>query len=392
MITLETSPRPRWRGWPVCAGGSAVLLALVLGALAHRIMFPTLPVPEIRPHALALPRLTLAGELERVRDHAARLARNDLGFWEADFDGAATMILAPGGSFLMGNDALTEAVTGFAASPAHTVTLSPYWIAKTPVTIGEFRRFVEATGYVTNVELEGHPGPWVYDFNERGFVTKQGHRWDNAFHQVTERFPELTVDDRHPAPNISWHDCIAYANWLTGRHGLPFTLPSEAEWEYAARGDDGRVYPWGNREPDGTRANYADSRFDQYFPGTEQSLVHRGVNDGFAITSPVGSFPAGRSPFGALDMAGNLTEWVFDGYRDYPPEARIDPVHLEATDIRMQKGGFWAGSAGRFEVTPDEIEFGHNIRSDSRQGDDPASADDHLGCRVAISYTPRRAE
>ena len=58
----------------------------------------------------------------------------------------------------------------------------------------------------------------------------------------------------------------------------------------------------------------------------------------------------------------------------------------------MQKGGFRAGAAGRFDVTPDEIEFGHNIRSDSRQGDDPASADDHLGCRLAISYTPRRAE
>ena len=91
-------------------------------------------------------------------------------------------------------------------------------------------------------------------------------------------------------------------------------------------------------------------------------------------------------------MAGNLTAWVFDRYRAYSPLARTDPVQLEARDIRMQKGGFWAGAAGRFDVTPDEIEFGHNIRSDSRQGDDPASADDHLGCRLAISYTPRRAE
>ena len=366
------------------------LLALLPTVLIACIAPPPLPVPEIGPHTLVLPRLTAPEEVARVRDRAVRVTQNDLGFWEAGFDGAATMILVPGGTFQMGNDALTERVTGFAAAPAHSVTLSPYWIGKTPVTIGQFRRFVVATGYVTNVELEGHSGPWVYDFDAQGFVPKRDHRWDNAFHQVTARFPELTVDDRHPAPNISWYDCIAYANWLTERHRLPFTLPSEAEWEYAARGDDGRVYPWGNQEPDGTRANYADSRFDRYFPGTEQSLVHHGVDDGFAITSPVGSFPAGRSPFGALDMAGNLTEWVFDGYRGYSPEARLDPVHLEATAIRMQKGGFWAGSAGRFDVTPDEIEFGHNIRSDSRQGDDPASADDHLGCRVAISYTPRR--
>ena len=374
-------------------GGCCLLLPILfLGMSGYRMMFPTLPVPEIRPHTLVLPRLTAPEEVARVRDRAVRVTQNDLGFWEAGFDGAATMILVPGGTFRMGNDALTERVTGLAAAPAHSVTLSPYWIGKTPLTIGQFRRFVAATGYVTNVELEGHSGPWVYDFDARGFVPKRGHRWDNAFHQVTERFPELTVDDRHPAPNISWYDCIAYTNWLTERHGLPFTLPSEAEWEYAARGDDGRVYPWGNQEPDGTRANYADNRFDRYFPGTEQSLVHRGVDDGFAITSPVGSFPAGRSPFGALDMAGNLTEWVFDGYRDYSPESRLDPVHLDAAAIRMQKGGFWAGSAGRFDVTPDEIEFGHNIRSDSRQGDDPASADDHLGCRAAISYTPRRPE
>ena len=374
------------------AVGLFMLLILLAGLLVYRMLFPTLPVPEIRPHALTLPRLAITEELERVGARATRLTRNDLGFWEADFDGAGTMILAPGGTFKMGNDALGREVTGFAAAPAHPVTLSPYWIGKTPVTIGQFRRFVDATGYVTNVEQAGHPGPWVYDFDARGFVTKQGHRWDNAFHQVTARFPELIVDDRHPAANISWYDCIAYANWLTERHNLPFTLPSEAEWEYAARGQDGRVYPWGNSAPDGTRANYADTRFDRYFPGTEQSLVHHGVDDGFAITSPVGAFPAGRSPLGALDMAGNLTEWVFDGYRDYAPLARTDPVQLEARDIRMQKGGFWAGSAGRFDVTPDEIEFGHNIRSDSRQGDDPASADDHLGCRLAISYTPRRAE
>ena len=374
----------------VYAGCCLLLPILFLGMSGYRMMFSTLPVPEIGPHTLVLPRLTAEEEAARVRDRAVRVTQNDLGFWEADFDGAAAMILVPGGTFQMGNDALTERVTGLAAAPAHSVTLSPYWIGTTPLTIGQFRRFVAATGYVTNVELEGHSGPWVYDFDARGFVPKRGHRWDNAFHQVTERFPELTVDDRHPAPNISWYDCIAYTNWLTERYDLPFTLPSEAEWEYAARGDDGRVYPWGSQEPDGTRANYADSRFDRYFPGTEQSLVHHGVDDGFAITSPVGSFPAGRSPFGALDMAGNLTEWVFDGCRDYSPESRLDPVHLDAADIRMQKGGFWAGSAGRFDVTPDEIEFGHNIRSDSRQGDDPAGADDHLGCRAAISYTPRR--
>ena len=103
------------------------------------------------------------------------------------------------------------------------------------------------------------------------------------------------MDDRHPAPNISWYDCIAYANWLTERHGLPFTLPSAAEREYAARGDGGRVYPWGSQEPDGTRANYADSRFDRYFPGTEQSLVHRALTTGSRSPLRSARFPPDAS-------------------------------------------------------------------------------------------------
>ena len=86
-------------------------------------MLSPLPVPEIGPHTLVLPRLTAPEE-------AVRVTQNDLGFWEAGFDGAATMILVPGGIFRMGNDALSERVTGFAAAPAHSVTLSLYWIGK----------------------------------------------------------------------------------------------------------------------------------------------------------------------------------------------------------------------------------------------------------------------
>lgn len=381
MIVLVNQVRKRRM---LLFGGALVIAGVPLMQLASRP--DTLPVPDVTPATAEIPALAPEDELARVRGIASRSLQNDLGFVEAVFPQGPTMIFVPGGTFRMGNDALGEG----GAAPAHKVTLSPYWISKYPVTIGDFRRFVEAESYVTNVELVEHPGPWVYDFEIRGFRPQSGHRWDNAFHQVTERFPELTINESHPAANLSWYDCIAYGNWMADETGLPFTLPSEAEWEFAARGSDGRTYPWGNQEPDGTRANYADETFERYFPGTEQSIVHQGVDDGFAITSPVGSFPAGRSPFGGLDMAGNLTEWVFDGDYDYSAEAQIDPIQLTSSGIRMQKAGFWAGSAGRFNATPDEIEHGHNIRSDARQGDDPASADDHLGCRLAVSYTPRR--
>lgn len=332
---------------------------------------------ELRPSEL---------ELNFVKQKAISFEKNNSGYWEATFERKITMIYIPEGSFNIGNDDVR--IRG--AGPSHKVNLSHYWINKTPVTIGQFRAFVEETEYVTEILEEGHTGPWVYDFDERGFITKYGYYWDNAFKDVIAKFPEITINDQHPVNCISWHDCIAFTDWLSEKTGLQFTLPTEAEWEYAARGADGRPYPWGYEEPDGTRANYADDTFEKYFPGTEQARTHYGVNDGFAITSPVGLFRAGKSPFGALDMAGNLTEWVFDYRYSYTTEEVANPICLIKNEERMMKAGFWAASAGRFDQSPDELEIGHNIRSDARQGDDPHSADDHLGFRMAISYTKRK--
>lgn len=348
------------------------------------------PRPDITPVQVAAKRVPLDKELDRMKKTAQAVAVNDAGYEEAKLNGVADMILVPGGSFTMGNNSLTADVAGEAAAPAHKVTLSPYWIAKTPVTIGQFRQFVDETQYQTSVELSGHQGSYVYNFQDKGFRPTPGHKWDNSFFQVTEKYPKIVVTAEHPVVNVSWFDCLAYTNWLSKKYKLPFTLPTEAEWERAARGTDGRIYPWGNEDPDGTRANYADDTFNKYFPETGQSDVHHGINDGHAITSPVGSYPAGRSPIGALDMAGNVTEWVYDGPSDYTDTPKTDPLHgADSQDVRMQKAGFWAGSAGRPDQSPNELINGHNIRADARQGDDPGSADDHLGCRAAISYTVR---
>ena len=343
---------------------------------------PGEPVADIR---------TMDEELEYVRARAQSLELNEQGYWEATFDHGIVMIYVPAGEFRSGNDALHERVVtqSYPSSPAHEVQLSHYWIAKTPVTRGQFRAFVDDTGFVTDVEAAGHDGCWVYEFGAQGFVSTPGYDWRNAFERVTERFPDAVVTDEHPVNCVSWFDGVAYADWLAQQTGLPFRLPTEAQWEYAARGNDGRAYPWGDEAPDGTRANYADESFDRLFPGTEQSIVHRGVDDGYPITSPVGLFPAGASPIGALDMAGNLTEWVHDYLSAFSAEPIDDPIGAVGGDIRAQKGGFWAGSAGRIGVSPDEVDFGHNIRADSRQGDDPRSADDHLGFRVSIGYLDR---
>lgn len=325
-------------------------------------------------------------ELEFVKSKALSFEKNTLGHWEAIFEHGIIMIYVPEGSFVMGNNKIKQAL------PEHKVNLSQYWFSKNPITIGQFRAFVGETNYQTEVLKEGHSGPWVYDFKERGFIPKYGYYWDNAFKDVIAKFPEITINDQHPVGSITWNDAIAFTNWLSKKTGLEVSLPTEAEWEYAARGNDGRIYPWGNEEPDGTRANYADEIFDKYFSGTEQALVHHGINDGFAITSPVGSFPNGKSPIGAMDMAGNLTEWVYDSQYNLTAAEAIEvtnPIYTKKNGENMEKGGLWCGSAGRVGQTPDEIEFGHNIRTDTRPADESDSADDHMGFRIAISYTSR---
>lgn len=337
---------------------------------------------------------TLQKELDHVKAKARSLSKNSEGYWEASFENGIVMIYVPKGSFTMGNDRLTKAVisenNSFGATPQHQVNLDHYWISKTPVTNALFRGFVEETSYVSQVEVEGHTGPWVYELEIRGFETKFGHNWENAFEQnVTAKFPEITTTDQHPVVSLTWFDCIAYTNWLSEKTGLTFTLPTEAEWEYAARGNDSRTYPWGNETPDGTRANYADESFNKYFSDTGEALVHFGVDDGFAITSPVGSFPHGMSPVGALDMVGNVRQWVYDSKYGYSQNEVTNPIFLEENSIKLMKGGLWSASAGRFGQTPDEIEMGHNIRADARQGFEPDSADDHSGFRLAISYTKR---
>jgi len=209
---------------------------------------------------------TIEQELDFMREKAKSVYKNKKGLWEAEFINDIVMIYIPESTFIMGNDKLTEEISGSPAAPQHEVKLTGYWIGKTPITKAQFRIFVKETSYLTSVEKSGHEGPWVYNFKEKGFITIPGFNWDNAFSQVTAVFPHVKIDDRHPVSCVSWYDAENFSKWLSSKTGVTFGLPTEAEWEYAARGRDQRIYPWGNEDPDGTRANYADEAFNAVFP------------------------------------------------------------------------------------------------------------------------------
>ena len=167
--------------------------------------------------------------VEALKNSAEGVGRNEFGYWEADLGAAGVMVQIPAGPFVMGLDGETD------AEPEREVTLDDYWIAKYPVTVAQFRRFVEATGYRTDAERGN--GAWQWN----GFVSKTPDperdswdltpegRWNNIFFDQGED---------HPVGSVSWNDAQAYCLWLSNELGLPFRLPTEAQWEKSARGTD----------------------------------------------------------------------------------------------------------------------------------------------------------
>ncbi|MFM7584039.1 MAG: SUMF1/EgtB/PvdO family nonheme iron enzyme, partial [Caldilinea sp.] len=192
--------------------------------------------------------------------------------WRNPIDNAR-YVYVPAGEFEMGssNGANDE-------SPPHRVYLDAYWIGQTEVTNAQFRRFVDAGGYATERY-----------WSAEGWRARKDNKW-NAPRCLDDA--DFNTDDQ-PVVCVSWYEAEAYTRWLSEETGERYRLPTEAEWEKAARGTDGRTYPWGNAPPDGTLLIYNQNTWGP---------------------SPAGSYPAGASPYGALDMAGNVGEWVNDWY------------------------------------------------------------------------------
>jgi formylglycine-generating enzyme required for sulfatase activity len=278
------------------------------------------------------------------------------------------------------------------------VFLHGYWIGKNLITNDQFGAFVEDTGFVTDAERSAADGCYVFiaHHDRRGgdWVSTPGRNWRNAFddHPADPYYRDFKNLGQHPVGCVSWYDAMAYTRWLSSKIGLPVSLPTEAQWEKAARGTDGRAWPWGNEPPDETRSNFADASFDEAYEQPNQGEPSLEVDDGWSATSPVGIFTAGASPYGVLDMSGNTTQWVFDLLGRYSAESQTNPMGPTGgsdRSMRVMRGGFWIASAGSLKPSAYEIRVKHTTRADLRAWDDPRTSDDHLGFRVVIDGCDR---
>jgi len=176
----------------------------------------------------------------------------------------------------------------------------PIAISKFPITVGAFHDFVAATGYVTEAEINSEVGCWgVREDISIGWLPTEN--W---------KVNRLNQDENHPVVCVSWNDAQAYTTWLTTETGFTYRLPTEAEWEYAARGGSESKYYYGDNVSDVcNHINHADY---QMIKAWNADTAVSTCDDGYLTTSPVGQYPA--NGFGLYDSYGNVWEWVLDCY------------------------------------------------------------------------------
>ncbi len=273
----------------------------------------------------------------------------------------AEMVLIPAGDFQMGsNDSEAEDYE----KPVHTVYVDAFYMDKYEVTNAQFKAFVDA-----NPQWQKDKIPDKY--HDGNYL---GH-WDDS------TLKSFLGEGNQPVVYVSWYAAMAYAQWAGKR------LPTEAEWEKAARGGlVGQKYPWGNRPPDGTQCNFADIHLANLnFEGLD--WADESVDDGSALTAPIGRYPV--NGYGLHDMAGNVWEWCLDEYDEtfYRRSPRRNPLagemprrevitnYRNVTTSRVLRGGSWYNTA-------------QNLRVANRLSNTPSYTFNGIGFRCARAVTP----
>jgi formylglycine-generating enzyme required for sulfatase activity len=243
------------------------------------------------------------------------------------------LIFIPPGEFFMGSNPNSDPYFWGSEGPMHRVSLDGYWIYRTEVTNAMYQACVNEVAC------------------PRPAYTRSATRPEYFGNPIYADYPVIFV---------SWRDAAAYCRWAGGR------LPSEAEWEKAARGEDGRLFPWGNQPPDGEKVNFCDWNC---------SAAHRDPShdDGYRDTAPVGNYLAGASPYGVLDMAGNVWEWTFDWFQEayYKVSPELNPLGPASGTRRVIRGGSWFNPA-------------EGLRTVARASYSPETTLESLGFRCVV--------
>jgi len=312
LNSAELQPRPpqivgppppgrRRRNWWLIIGGIAVGLLIIFFLIIYptidttAVPIPTQTASPLRP--TDSPTWTPAPTLTSVP--AEEMVSPD----------QMVLVYIPAGEFRMGSSRADDPQAFEEELPQHIVYLGDYWIDKTEVTNAQYAMCV-ASGACT---------PPANNYSS----TRASYYDDSQYAD-------------YPVIFVSWSQAAAYCSWAGRR------LPTEAEWEKAARGSDGHIYPWGNTF-DGTLANSCDVNCNLSWKGQ--------YDDGFIETAPVGAYPDGASVYGILDMAGNVYEWVADWYGPYAPDRQIDPTGPNSGLDKIMRGGSWGDDPAHIRST-----------------------------------------
>ena len=224
--------------------------------------------------------------------------------------------------------------------PVHTVRFTrDIWMGRTEVTVGQFRRFVQATGHVPESIADGTGG---YGFNPTydPKTSPRGDAFEGRLPKWSWMDPGWPQTEDHPVVNVTWRDAVAMAAWLSQVEGVTYRLPTEAEWEYACKAGSTTRYSTGD-EPSSLQghANLFDQASAVHWPHWQMHALP--WRDGFAFTAPVGQFKA--NSWGLHDMHGNVWEWTADWYGEhtYRQSSPTDPTGPETGGTKVRRGGSW---------------------------------------------------
>ncbi|MFA9439949.1 formylglycine-generating enzyme family protein [Uliginosibacterium sp. sgz301328] len=259
----------------------------------------------------------------------------------------------PAGEFLMGSDESLEALAAsypgyererFVAlsdeAPVHRVRISrDFYIGQYEVTVGQFRRFLQASGYVPESISDG-TGGYGYRADYDPSTTERGDAFEGRDTRYSWSNPGFAQGDDEPVLNVTWNDAQSLAAWLSQREGVRYRLPTEAEWEYTCRAGTRTRYANGD-DPQGVLR--IGNTFDQDAAANWPRWRDRALDghDGYPFTAPVGSFAP--NAFGVYDMHGNAWEWTGDWYGEdyYAHSPEIDPQGPADGNVRVRRGGSW---------------------------------------------------